>query len=110
MPGGIDYSKDKIQTTPTNDQMINYMIRLEDLEKTIHKLKLEAITTCENILNTISSLDDEIYQTILHRRYILFETWEQISFEMNYSTQRLYELHGEALADLNIRENQSIAL
>lgn len=107
LPGGIDYSKDKIQTTPTNDQMINYVIKLEDLENSILSLRMEAINVCNNILETISTLEDETYQAILHRRYILFESWEQISFEMNYSTQRLYELHGEALADMNIRENQS---
>lgn len=105
LPGGIDYSKDKIQTTPTSDQMINYVIKLEDLENSILSLRMEAINVCNNILETISTLEDETYQTILHRRYILFEAWEQIADSMGYSIQWVYLTHGEALAELTIKKD-----
>jgi hypothetical protein len=33
--GSIDYSKDQVQTTPTNDGMINALIRKDDLKRKI---------------------------------------------------------------------------
>lgn len=100
MPGGIDYSKDKIQTTPTNDQMINYVIKVEDLAKSIMDLRIKAVELSINIIDYIASLDNDTYQTILHRRYILLESWEEIASEMDYSVQWVYLTHGEALAEL----------
>lgn len=102
LPSGIDYSKDKIQTSSSNDQMVNYVARLEELEINILKLKSEAINTCTEILNTISSLDNDMYQTVLHRKYILLQTWEDIAEDMGYSIQWVYLTHGEALGEINI--------
>lgn len=34
--GSIDYSKDRVQTTPTNDGMINIVVRKEDLQEKIN--------------------------------------------------------------------------
>lgn len=106
LPGGIDYSKDKIQTTPTNDQMVNHMIRLEELITSINTTKIKAVEVCSEILYAIDTVDNDTYQTILHRRYILLQTWEEIGVAMSYSTQRLYELHCEALAELTIPKEQ----
>ena len=106
LPGGIDYSKDKIQTSPSNDQMINYVIKVEELTEQINKLKEESLDVCQNIIETITSIKNDTYQTVLHRRYILMQSWEEISVGMHYSTQRLYELHCEALAEMNIQTTE----
>ncbi len=37
------------------------------------------------------------YQTLLYLKYISFLTFDQIADRMNYSTKRIYQLHGEAL-------------
>lgn len=107
LPGGIDYSKDKVQTTATSDQMINYMIHVEDISKKININKQLAVMKCNAILEAIDSVDNDLYQTILHRRYILIQPWEEIAEDLHYSMQRLYELHGEALAEVHIIKEQS---
>lgn len=104
LPGGIDYSRDKIQTSPTNDQMLNYVIKAEDLNRKLNNLKTESIDICNKIINTIESLDNVTYQTLLHRRYILLQTWEDIAESMSYSVQWVYLTHCEALADLIIKD------
>jgi hypothetical protein len=38
--GSIDYSKDRVQTTPTNDSAASAMVRKEDLEKRIREYSL----------------------------------------------------------------------
>lgn len=103
LPGGIDYSKDKIQTSPSNDQMINYVIKVEELTEQINKLKEESLDVCQNIIELISSIKNDTYQTVLHRRYILMQPWEEIASGMGYSIQWVYLTHCEALADLDIK-------
>lgn len=110
LPGGIDYSKDKVQTSPTNDSMINHVIRIDDITRDIERCREDAKKRCKEIIKAIDTLDDDMHQVVMHRRYILLESWETISYNIHYSTQRLYEIHGEALAEIkieNIRENQS---
>lgn len=105
LPSGIDYSRDKVQTTPTSDQMVNYAISVERMEELLQKTRQQAVETCTEILHVIDTTDNDIYQTILHRRYILLQTWEEIAYSMNYSTQRIYELHVDALADIIINKD-----
>ena len=54
------------------------------------------------------------YRTIMYMKYITFLTFDQIADRMNYSTKRIYQLHGEAISillksinetDLNINKN-----
>lgn len=103
LPSGIDYSKDKIQTTPTNDQMMNYAAKLEELEAKLHKIRCKSIDICNEILDTISTINNDTYQTLLHRRYILLQEWEDIALSMGYSIQWVYLTHCEALAELDIK-------
>lgn len=40
------------------------------------------------------------YRTIMYMKYISFLTFDQIADRMNYSTKRIYQLHGEAISIL----------
>lgn len=104
LPNGIDYSRDKIQSSPSNSQMDDYVIKVETLITKLNKLKSDSIDICTEILNVISSIDDDTYQAVLHRRYILLQSWEEISESMHYSMQWVLLKHGEALAELQILE------
>ena len=104
LPGGIDYSRDKIQFSPSNSQMDDYVIKVETLINKLNKLKSDSVDICTEILNVISSIDDDTYQAVLHRRYILLQSWEEISESMHYSMQWALLKHGEALAELQIVE------
>lgn len=104
LPGGIDYSRDKIQFSPSNSQMDDYVIKVETLINKLNKLKSDSVDICTEILNVISSIDDDTYQAVLHRRYILLQSWEEISESMHYSMQWVLIKHDEALAELQILE------
>lgn len=104
LPGGIDYSRDKIQCSPSNSQMDDYVIKVETLINKLNKLKSDSVDICTEILNVISSINDDTYQAVLHRRYILLQSWEEISESMHYSMQWVLLKHGEALAELQILE------
>jgi len=104
LPGGIDYAKDKVQTTPSADQMVNYAIRVEEILNKIHSERVKAVNACTEILYAIDTIENDTYQTILHRRYILLQTFEEIADSMGYSVQWVYLMHGEALADIQINK------
>lgn len=48
----------------------------------------------------IGKVDDESSRCVLYRYYILIQTWEQIAVDMNYTIRRIYQLHGQALKNL----------
>ena len=50
----------------------------------------------------ISRLEDSRQKRLLTLRYLEGLSWQQISREMNYSLDRLYELHGYALKMIRI--------
>ena len=60
------------------------------------------------ILETIKSLHNVEFQTILERRYLCFETWEKIAADMGYDLRWLFRLHGKALEEAQtILDNKS---
>lgn len=57
----------------------------------------------QQVVDAIKSVPDQTLQLLLSRRYILGETFEQISVAMNFSCRQIVRLHGKAL--LEIRED-----
>jgi DNA-directed RNA polymerase specialized sigma subunit len=67
---------------------INYDIdRLVDLKR-------EIVAAIKTVANTE-------HQTLLEKRYLCFETWEQIAVDMNYSIQHIYRIRNRAIAEIS---------
>lgn len=58
-------------------------------------LKREIVTAIKLINNTE-------YQTLLEKRYLCFETWEQIAVDMGYNVRHVYRIHDEAVGIIKI--------
>ncbi len=58
-------------------------------------LKREIVTAIKLINNTE-------YQTLLEKRYLCFETWEQIAVDMGYNVRHVYRIHDEAVEIIKI--------
>lgn len=96
--GAIDYSKDKIQSSPSQDapftRQVMQIIELEEeLQKDIDRLKNLKV----EINRAVESVDDVDGSIVLSKRYILMKTWEQISDEMGYSVSQLHRIHDKAI-------------
>ena len=76
-----------------DDKIVSYV----DFSKLIDKRIKELFDIKGEITSAISKLKNRRFRTILIKRYINFETFEQISVEMNYSYVHICRLHGEAL-------------
>ena len=100
--GAIDYSKDKIKLSPTNDaaftnqimQIIKFEEELEQDKKRMKDLFIE-------ISRTIDKLDNVNEMLVLSKRYLLMKSWEEIADEMNYSLSQIFRMHKEALKDIS---------
>lgn len=100
--GGIDYSKERVQTSPSGDapyvKIINRMI---DLDEEINREIDKFVDEKHKIINQIQSLQNPIHIQLLYKRYVEFKRLEVISVEMNYTYQYTRELHGYALKEFD---------
>lgn len=97
--GGIDYSKDRVQSTPQNAMekaMMKLSERMAYLDRKIAELSLDI----DDRLNSIESLDNGTYRDILFKHYAEYKSFEQISVELGYVYNYTCNLHGEALKEL----------
>ena len=58
----------------------------------------------ESILAVIKAVDDEECRLLLEKRYLNFESWEDIAAEMCTGIDNIYRLHSKALKKTAIPE------
>ena len=54
------------------------------------------------IRSLIKAIPNVEYQTQLEKRYLCFQSWEQIAVDLNYSWRQIIRLHGRALQEITI--------
>lgn len=80
-----------------HNSMLDCVAKIVDLQAEINTDIDTLVDLKREIVQTIKGLQNAEYQTILERRYLCFETWEQIAAGMNYDLRYLLKLHGRAL-------------
>lgn len=99
----IRYDKDQIQKSPANDQLANYMIRLEAAEKRALKASEDFFSMSIQIRNEINAITPQNYSDILYMRYIQgMKLWD-IAEELNFSYGYVKHMHGLALVEFGKR-------
>ena len=95
----IRYDKDLVQSSPQNDQMANYMIKLDKAENKAIKAAEEYFDNYIRIKEQINAITPQNYSDILYLRYISgMKLWD-IADELNYDYDWIRQLHGRALAE-----------
>lgn len=106
---------DKVQTSGPKDTLGETIAKIMSLKDDINTRIDELVTMKKEAFSMISKVPDLDQQNVLIGRYIQLKKWEDISEELNYSMQWVFELHGKGLLAfakansnfLNNRENQS---
>ena len=98
--GAIDYSADKIQTSPEN-KLENALVKLSDRIESIDTNIVRITMEIDDRLNTIESLQDNNYRSVLFKRYSEYKSFEEISLELGYVYNYTCTLHGEALREIS---------
>lgn len=98
--GGIDYSADRVQSTPKNkmeEAAVKLSERMEDLDDRINQTRLEI----DDRIKSIEKLSNDTHKDVLFKRYVEYKTFEEISVEMGYVYNYTCNLHGDALIELS---------
>lgn len=85
----------------------NHLVTLDEIVAKIEQQAAKVNAAWDELINKrdqakalIDKVDDESSRCVLYRYYILIQTWEQIAVDMNYTIRRIYQLHGQALKNL----------
>ena len=107
LPGGIDYSQDKVQTSPSSDQMAKYAARIDDIMHDIERLQDEYAEAIENIMLACQSLED-IEGDIISMRWVGGMDFGSISEEVNLSERQMFRKYHDGLEKMSVNVSKPV--
>lgn len=93
--GSMDYSKDRVQSNPSN-RLETLTIKIIDLQKEINADVDELIDMRERARKCFKKLDGK-YNLILELRYMECLPWREVARRSYYSEKHVHKIHGQAL-------------
>ena len=97
LPQGVDYSRTKVTTSPTADQIPNAVIRLHGLIAD-YVCELDAyVGELEDARERVNRLEDARYRKVLTLYYLNGYTWHDVAIKANYAEYSCRRLRDEAL-------------
>lgn len=96
--GGIDYSAERVQTSPSGDSLCKAVTNYVNFNDEINA-EIDRFCDAKNlIIKQIRGLHNNYFNQILFKVYVQFKTVKQASKEMKKSYNYTVELHNKALA------------
>lgn len=96
---GMDYSAERVQTSPDGSGFTKISDKLCDMQKEINEEIDRWHDMRHKRINQIQQLSKADYIKILYRRYVKYQSFETISADMHMSYYWICHLHGEALKE-----------
>ena len=90
-----DYSRDRVQTSPSNSGMTRIPEQIVDLEMEI----AERLERKKKIIQQIEDMSNTKHSEVLYAIYVNGSDFFQLQDELNLSYFRVAHLHSSALAD-----------
>ena len=75
----------------------DYMVKLDAVIKSIDNMNAMCLARKIQIESSITNMEDGIECNVLHKRYIMFKSWEVIAIETGYCVKQVQRIHGKAL-------------
>ena len=90
---------ERVQSSGSQQKMADCVVKIADLKSQIADELSELLALKREAREMLCKACDGECITLLHKRYFLFETWEQIAVEMNFTYQWVSDgLHKRALS------------
>lgn len=101
LPSGIRYDAVKVQTSP-DDPMAKVFGKVDKLERKIREGLEEMVEKMNVAYDNINRLEKSEYRQVLTLYYLNKDrpTWSAVADRMEYSEQRIYQLHNDAISEL----------
>lgn len=86
----------------TSDPTSRYAVKIAEINENLALKRIEIAEAYQNIETSIEGLERSIYRYIMREYYLNDNSWEQIAVKANYSIQRIWQMHGEALKNIRV--------
>ena len=97
--GGIDYSRERVQTSAVGDRLCSDVARYTDFDEHINEEIDQFVDAKKQIVKEIRGLRDKNMIQILTKVYVQFKTVKVASQEMRKSYNHVVNLHSKALKE-----------
>lgn len=94
----MDYSADRVQTSPDGAGFTNSVIRLADMELDAMRIIRDCEAVRARIIDQIENIGDQRYSAILSGVYIHRKDLMDVAEDLHYDYYWCCHLHGEALS------------
>jgi len=81
----------------SQDKIGSAICKIVDLQDEINAYVDQYVDARKEVIDLLDRMDDPDQFSVLHERYILHKTFEQISEDLNYSQRWILTIHGRAL-------------
>lgn len=99
--GGIDISKERVQTSHTTDRVASMVVKLTELDQKVEKEKIELWAVTDECVTKIRKLRDKNYIQVLTKIYVQFKSHKQVAVETNHRIGWVFKKHDEAMQLFN---------
>lgn len=100
---GIDYAKDKVQTSPSGDAgFTNIVAKIIELENAINADTERMLSLKLEIRETINAVQDNDEKLLLKYRYLNFMSWDDVCSYMQVSMRTAHRIHAAALQNIKV--------
>ena len=89
--------QDVVSSSGSQDKLGDAVAKIVDLQNEINQSIDLYVDRKREVNSVLEQIKDVDYFKVLSKRYLLYEPWEQIAVEMNYTYRHITRLHGEAL-------------
>lgn len=77
--------------------MADAIDKIVDLQELLKKDLSALVDLKREIMEVINGIDNNEYKTVLEKRYLCFQKWEEIAVSMHFSIQYANKIHERAL-------------
>lgn len=103
LPKGMRIKEMQVQTSGEPDKLGDNRAEAVDLEKVIEKKMHTLVRKHMQAENYINQLDDSRQRLVLELYYLSIDrrTWTDVAKTMGYSESVIYDIHGDALVEMD---------
>lgn len=83
-------------------KLADTVVKIVDLQHEINDDIDRLVDLKREIRAVIEGIADPEQQTILEKRYLCFQSWEQIAVDMGYAARHVFRMHDDALTKIEI--------
>ncbi len=89
-------------TSGRTSDLSDYMVKLEKTMQSIDNVTANCMVIKIAIESAILKMKDGLESELLHKRYILFKSWDVISIDLGYERTQVHRIHGKALQHFDL--------